>query len=57
MWNNCSLCKAKMERLRLKDEHFLQNHYLDEVTRHIQTKAETTIACAEHLDGEISVSL
>ncbi|MGQ1788217.1 family 20 glycosylhydrolase [Saccharicrinis sp. GN24d3] len=53
LWNNCPLCKAKMERLELKDEHFLQNHYLNEVTKHIHTKGITTIAWAEHLDGGI----
>ena len=53
LWNNCPLCKAKMSSLNIKDEHGMQNYYLNELSKHIHSRGVTTIAWAENLEGGI----
>lgn len=52
-WENCEHCKKQMKKLRIKDVHYLQNWFLDEVSNRLAKKGIRTMAWAEHLKGGI----
>ncbi len=53
IWKNCEVCNTKMTELGLSDEKDLQNYFLNKISGHIHAKGVTTVAWAEHLEGDI----
>lgn len=52
LWDNCPLCKKKMEELNISNEDELQNYFLNEVSEYLRSKNIKTMAWAENLkDG------
>lgn len=52
-WEKCTHCIGLMKQLKLKNEHYMQNWFLNEVSQRLGKRAIRTVAWAEHLQGGV----
>lgn len=52
-WENCQRCKAQIKKLGLKNEHYLQNWFLNEISEKLRKKGIRSMAWGEHMEGGI----
>jgi hexosaminidase len=52
-WETCTHCITLMKDLKLENEHYLQNWFLNEVSERLRKRDLRSIAWAEHLQGGV----
>ena len=52
-WEKCTHCVALRDKLKLEDEHHLQNWFLNEVSERLRKRGIRSIAWAEHIQGGV----
>ena len=52
-WEKCTHCIALMKQMNFKDEHYMQNWLLNEVSQRLGERGIRTVAWAEHLQGGV----
>jgi len=50
-WEKCTHCVPLRDKLKLEDEHQLQNWFLNEVSERLRKRGIRSIAWAEHIQG------
>ena len=54
-WEKCTHCVALRKKLKLEDEHHLQNWFLNEVSERLRKRGIRTVGWAEHIQGGVPV--
>ena len=52
-WEKCTHCVALRKKLKLEDEHHLQNWFLNEVSERLRKRGIRTVGWAEHIQGGV----
>jgi len=52
-WEKCTHCVALRNKQKLKDEHHLQNWFLNEVSERLRKRGIRTVGWAEHIQGGV----
>ena len=52
-WEKCTNCVALRNKQKLKDEHHLQNWFLNEVSERLRKRGIRTVGWAEHIQGGV----
>jgi len=52
-WEKCTHCVALRDKLKLEDEHHLQNWFLNEVSERLRKRGIRSIGWAEHIQGGV----